>query len=78
MLIKYDNGITFNISRLIVGLIQRFTLGRKVALYEHFALTNSTYEQHLWNVPQVNYVESYVRVPFHKSLRSLELEKNVP
>ena len=38
----YNNGITFKISRLIVGLILRFVLDRKVTLR-----TICTYEQYL-------------------------------
>ena len=40
----YNNGITFKISKLIVGHIQRFVLGRKVTLrtlcaYDHYPRT---------------------------------------
>ena len=41
-LFEYNNGSTFKISQLIVGLIQRFVLGRKVTLR-----TLWTYEHHL-------------------------------
>ena len=41
-LFVYNNGITFKISKLIVGHIQRFVLGRKVTLG-----TLWTYEHHL-------------------------------
>ena len=41
-LFVYNNGITFKVSRLIVGLILRCVLGRKVTLR-----TLSTYEQYL-------------------------------
>ena len=52
----YNNGSTFKISQLIVGLIQRFVLGRKVTLR-----TLWTYEHHLrllfieWH-PEVVYI----------------------
>ena len=40
------NVSTFKISKSIVGPIKRFVLDRKVTLQ---TLTNSTYEQQLWN-----------------------------
>ena len=41
-LFVYNNGITFKISKLIVGHIQRLVLGRKVTLR-----TFCTYDHHL-------------------------------
>ena len=41
-LFVYNNGITFKISKLIIGHIQRFVLGRKVTLQ-----TLCTYNHHL-------------------------------
>ena len=49
-LVVYNNASAFKISKLIVGSIQKNIVDRKVTL--HAGLTNTTYEQYLWNDTQ--------------------------